>query len=82
MTRTQVFQEVVQLMKGRFQKVDGKTITEEDRLEEDLVLDSLDKIDFWLEVEEKYMIDVPQTEVFAITTVKDVIDLVCKYMKA
>lgn len=54
-------------------------LSEETRLEEDLSLDSLDKIEIWLAIEETFKIDIPEEEAKMIKTVNDLIHLVEKY---
>ncbi len=52
------------------------TVKEEDRLTEDLNLDSLDKIELWMYTEDNFKIDIPEEEINKCVTIKDVIDLV------
>ena len=53
----------------------------ESRLEEDLHLDSLDRIELWMDLESIFKISIPETELKQINTVQDVVNLVKKYVK-
>ena len=55
------------------------TITPESHLELDLGLDSLDKIEMWIDFEEEYNIDIPEEEVANLGRVSEVIDLIKQY---
>lgn len=54
-------------------------VTETSHLELDLGLDSLDRIEMWLDLEEKYHIDIPEQEVKEIVKVEDILKIVEKY---
>lgn len=62
-------------------KFRGVQVNENSNLELDLGLDSLDRIELWIELEEKCKINIPEIEIKQIVVVKDVINLVKKYQK-
>ena len=54
-------------------------LTEELELVGGAGLDSLDKIELSIEIENTYMIDIDESDLQKLETVKDVIDLILKY---
>lgn len=44
-------------------------------------MDSLDKIDLWLKMEDKFKIDIPEHEIRACNTVGEILDLIEEKMK-
>ena len=62
-------------------KFRGVQVNENSNLELDLGLDSLDRIELWIELEEKCKINIPEIEIKQIVVVKYVINLVKKYQK-
>jgi len=57
------------------------TVKDTDNLELDLGLDSLDRVEIWLGLEERFKINIPEDEAKKMLTVKDCIRLVEKYKK-
>ena len=52
-----------------------------DKLEDDLGLDSLDRVELWTAMEKRYKIDIPEEEVIQMKTVSDVIEIIEKALK-
>ena len=55
------------------------TLTEDMKLTEDLNIDSLDKVEIWLGIEEEFIISIPDDDIKKLETMKDAVDLVIKY---
>lgn len=55
-------------------------VKDTDRLEEDLMLDSLDRIEIWLAMEGEFKLDIQESEVATLKTVDDCINLVEKHI--
>lgn len=66
-------------LKSRFNKV--IYLRDSDDLENDLGLDSLDRVEIWLALEDEFKVDIPEDEAKQIVTVLDCINLVKKYSK-
>ena len=56
--------------------VEPDLVTEEARFKEDLDADSLDLVELIMEIEERFQITVPESELEGVTTVGQAIDLV------
>jgi acyl carrier protein len=56
--------------------VEPDQVTEEARFKEDLDADSLDLVELIMEIEERFQITVPESELEGVTTVGQAIDLV------
>ena len=56
--------------------VDADKVTEDARFKEDLDADSLDIVEFVMGMEEKFDIELPESEVEGVTTVGQAVDLV------
>ena len=56
--------------------VDADKVTNEARFKEDLDADSLDMVEFVMGMEEKFDVDLPESEVEGVTTVGQAVDLV------
>jgi acyl carrier protein len=81
-SRKEILQRIYKVAKENLDKFPtDKVITEDMSLIDDLGLDSLDKIEIWLGVEEEFVIDIPDGEVRKINTVGDMINLVIKYQE-
>lgn len=81
-SREEILQRVHKVAKDLLDKFPiDKVITEDMSLMDDLGLDSLDKIEIWLGVEEEFLIDIPDDEVKKINTVGDMVNLVIKYLE-
>ena len=70
---------IQQEVKNRYNR--DITVTLSHHLENDLGLDSLDRIEMWLALEDKFRINIPETEAKQIQTVQDCVNLVEKYIK-
>ena len=56
-------------------------VRDTDHLENDLGLDSLDRVELWLTLEDDFDVSIPEEEAKTIETVMDCINLVKKYVK-
>ncbi|HMS24463.1 MAG TPA: acyl carrier protein [Acidimicrobiia bacterium] len=56
--------------------VDADKVTNEARFKEDLDADSLDIVEFVMGMEEKFDVELPESEVEGVTTVGQAVDLV------
>ncbi len=56
-------------------------IPEHSSLADHLGVDSLDRMDLWLSIEETLKVDMPEKELRACNTVADLIDMVERHMK-
>ncbi|GAI83035.1 unnamed protein product, partial [marine sediment metagenome] len=74
-------QEILEVIKN-FHKIKSKSIRKEARLEKDLGLDSLDLVQLAGAIEEKYDIEVDDSQIFAGTTVGDLETLIKSSRKA
>lgn len=52
------------------------TVTETLRLKEDIKLDSLDLVELVMECEEKFGIEIPETKLYKVSTVQDIMSLI------
>jgi len=77
MTRNDILQTLEQIMKATLGL--ETQLTEELELVGGAGLDSLDKIELSIEIENTYMIDIDESDLQKLETVKDVIDLILKY---
>lgn len=55
-------------------------VTEESRIE-DLGLDSFDRIELWLSLEEEFKIDIPEDQMRSCVTLGNLLDLLVSYLK-
>lgn len=62
--------------------VEESTIKPDAKLEDDLGADSLDQVELLMAVEEEFVMDISDEDVWAMKTVKDVIDYVEKRVTA
>jgi len=60
--------------------VEGDKVTNEARFKEDLDADSLDIVEFVMGMEEKFNVELPESEVEGVTTVGQAVDLVTSKM--
>lgn len=60
---------------------DREDVTKESRLKEDLIMDSLDKVELVIELEKKYMFLIPDKEVDHIRTIGDLADVIDKLLE-
>lgn len=56
--------------------VDAEKVNDEARFKEDLDADSLDIVEFVMGMEEKFNVELPESEVEGVTTVGQAVDLV------
>jgi|LauGreDrversion4_2_1035121.scaffolds.fasta_scaffold3691823_1 acyl carrier protein len=52
------------------------TFTEASRLKEDIKLDSLDLVELVMECEEKFGIEIPEQNLYSVSTVDDILKLI------
>jgi len=71
--REEIKSELIRLIQDTLE-IDADTISEESDLKEDLDLGSLDAIDVFMGIEEKFEVDFPYEELEKVHTVKGVID--------
>ena len=72
--KQEIFETMKQHLEGR--GVEAKLITPEAHLARDLGLDSLDTVELTLGLEEKYGIEIPDTELEDLETVSDAVALI------
>ncbi len=53
-------------------------LRESDRIDEDLNLDSLDKIEFWMYIEDTFKISIPEEQMNKCQTIRDIVDIIVK----
>jgi len=73
MDREVILKKVIEVIVSCFY-VEEDSIQEEDRLREDVGMDSLDKINFFMDIDIKFSITTPDEEVEKILTIKELID--------
>ncbi len=73
-------EEIFDTLKGQLEErgIEGEKITPEAHFVKDLGLDSLDMTEMTLGLEESYSIEIPDSELENVATVKDAIDLIEK----
>lgn len=74
MDRQEILQAVKEHLAGR--GIDADKVTPEAELLGDLDLDSLDTVELTLGLEERFGIEIPDSELEGVTTVNDAIDLI------
>lgn len=74
MDRQEILETIKDHLAGR--GIDREKVTPEAELLGDLDLDSLDTVELTLGLEEKFEIEIPDTELEDVTTVNDAIDLI------
>ncbi|MFO7735501.1 MAG: acyl carrier protein [bacterium] len=77
MERQEIYEKIVELASDKL-SVDKEQIKEETSFTEDLNADSLDVVDFVMELEGEFDIEIPDDEVEGIATVKDAVDYIEK----
>eukprot|EP01084_Bolivina_argentea_P227109 383599_1 len=63
-------------------KTDGKAVSFNTHLYNDLGLDSLDQVEFGLALEDEFELEIPDEEAEQIVTVGDACDLICDHVNA
>jgi len=63
-------------------KTEGKSITEDTHLANDLGLDSLDQVEFGLALEDEFDIEIPDEEAEQIVTIGDAVELIADHPQA
>ena len=66
---------------GECTEVPVSEIDETLKLNDDMGLDSLDKIDLWLRLESEFKIDIPEEKIRECETVGHLIDLIAFHLK-
>jgi acyl carrier protein len=74
MDRKEILETIKEHLEGR--GIERDKVTPEADLQGDLDLDSLDTVELTLGLEEKFGIEIPDTELEDVTTVNDAIDLI------
>jgi acyl carrier protein len=71
-------QEIVQVIRGHLESrgIDGEKVTEQADLANDLGLDSLDTVELTVALEERFSIEIPDTELEGVLTVGNAVDLI------
>ncbi len=59
-----------------------KSFDSSSRLKEDINLDSLDLVELVMECEEKFGVEIPETELYAVSTVEDIMKLIDKLVSS
>lgn len=80
MTREEIKKEVIAIA-DRLTWMKADDIQENDCFRQDLGFDSLDEVEFIIDAEKKFGIDIPDEAVENVKTVKDAIDVLEKLMK-
>lgn len=81
-SREEILDRIYKVAKNNLEHFDiNKKLTENLKLLEDLNLDSLDKIEIWMGIEEEFIVDIPDYEVKELVTVGDMVNLVIKYLE-
>ena len=75
MERTEIFSQIKDLA-VELLGVDESKVTETARFKEDLDADSLDIVEFVMGMEEKFDVELPESEVEGVATVGQAVDLV------
>jgi len=80
MPREMVLARVIKLCQSmKRANTDGKTITEDTHLANDLGLDSLDQVEFGLALEDEFDIEIPDEEAEQVVTVGDAVELIADH---
>jgi len=74
MERTEILTTIKEHLESR--GIDGELVTEQADLANDLGLDSLDTVELTVGLEEKFGIEIPDTDLEGVATVGDAIDLI------
>lgn len=80
MTREEIKKEVIAIT-DRLTWMKADDIQENDRFRQDLGFDSLDEVEFIIDAEKKFGVDIPDEAVENVKTVKDAIDVLEKLLK-
>jgi acyl carrier protein len=75
MTETEVFEKIAGLIADRFD-VEQSTITRETNIKNDLSADSIDLVEFVLELEDTFDDEIPDDDAEKIVTVGDAVDYI------
>lgn len=75
MTETEVFEKIADLIADRFD-VEQSTITRETNIKNDLSADSIDLVEFVLELEDTFDDEIPDDDAEKIVTVGDAVDYI------
>lgn len=78
MSREELFEQVKAVIVEQL-GVDEEKVTENATFIEDLSADSLDVVELIMTLEEKFEIEIPDSDAEKITTVKDVIDYIIEH---
>lgn len=83
MTREEILADVQEFIRDISTKQNLKSIVikEGQNIKNDIGLDSLDMVEVWILLCEKYEIDIPEDDVKVCDTITKVIDLVMQYKK-
>lgn len=71
--------EIIKDLIAKKLKIKVSDITENQSIIEDLGMDSLDILDLVIQIEEKFSVEIPNTELITIKTVKDIEEKINKY---
>jgi acyl carrier protein len=71
--------EIIKDLIAKKLKIKVSDITENQSIIEDLGMDSLDILDLVIQIEEKFSVEIPDTELITIKTVKDIEEKINKY---
>ena len=78
--RDEVLKRMVAICEGMERcTTDGKIITEDSHLQNDLGLDSLDQVEFGLAVEDEFDIEIPDEDAEQIVTLGDAVELIADH---
>ncbi|KRO00986.1 acyl carrier protein [Companilactobacillus kimchiensis] len=80
MTEQEVFDKIVALIADKFE-VEPSTITKETSFAKDLDADSIDLVEFVLELEEEFGAEIPDDDAEKITTVGEATDYISSHQK-
>ncbi|GEO78962.1 hypothetical protein FD29_GL000132 [Companilactobacillus mindensis DSM 14500] len=80
MTEQEIFDKIVALIADKFE-VDASTITKETSFTKDLDADSIDLVEFVLELEEEFDAEIPDDDAEKITTVGEATDYIAAHQK-
>ena len=81
MTRAQIQSKVIELAADQA-GVDASTITPATHFVNDLNFDSLDQVEFAMEIEDEFGVTVPDDEVEKLQMIADVVDLLAREVPA
>jgi NADH dehydrogenase (ubiquinone) 1 alpha/beta subcomplex 1 len=74
--RGETSERVINVLK-KHEKVDPEKVSEDSHFVKDLGLDSLDSAEIICEIEQEFVMEIPNEEAFKLQSVRDVINYVC-----